>query len=423
MSTLGFISGLSWLVYGFKGRRMEAISCPHLVFWMQVQMHSNMPMCPLCRTPFDAESNLAPNLELRAAIKRAEAAATAARAAEECRIVATSNSHQIVKVTGDKGHKHKQRFMYDLPYPEETGPWIPVSIPPKGAKDFEGPEGGSIYGDMFPEPSSNLAIRAGPPEVNLWNVLSGFFAVISGRTAQREEFYSPGFSNSGPIHYTEGSGMARTYTTTWRGNLHRPSAPPLQLGSSDADVRAMRSTLEAEPPDWMPDSSALSCMLCGTGFRALTCGRHHCRFCGGIFCRSCSTGRCLLPVKFRERDPKRVCNTCWERLEPVQKILADRVSNAAQIALHDVTDFSCMRAWVNNPLGMSMEQEIFKATNTLRSYFQVMAFDWPSQPKIRLLFVSFQFHKKGRNRALMWSGFDLVLSVVMHYSVVGSSKR
>ncbi|CAM6090571.1 unnamed protein product [Calypogeia fissa] len=362
MEVLGTYGGPASLACGHNG----CLEC-----LQQVQMHSNMPVCPLCRTPFDADSNLAPNLELRAAIKRAEAAAIAARAAEELRTVAAGNSNQIVKVTGEKGHKHKQRFMYDLPYPEETGPWIPVSIPPKGAKDFEGPESGSIYGDIFPDPSSTLAVRVGPPEVNLWNVLSGFFALISGRTAQRDDYCSSGFPNVGVTQYNEGSGLTRTCTTTWRGNLHRPSAPPLQLGFSDADVRAMRSTLEAEPPDWIPDSSALSCMLCGTGFRAVTCGRHHCRFCGGIFCRSCSAGRCLLPAKFRERDPKRVCNTCWERLEPVQKILADRVSNASQIALHDVTDFSCMRAWVNNPLGMSMEQEIFKSTNTLRSYFQI----------------------------------------------------
>lgn len=342
---------------------------------LQVQMHSNMPVCPLCRTPFDGDINLAPNLDLRAALECAEQAAAAARAAEDRRMVAVYNSKQIVKPSRDKTTRsHQQRFIYDLPYPEETGPWIPVSIPPKGSKDFDGPDMGSIYGDVFPEPLMTVGVRQGAPDINLWNVLSGFLAIISGRGGtQSQNFHSQsGYSDSRTsTYYRESSGHGRSNSNSWSGNLHRPSAPPLLLGTNDSDVSLIRAILEAEPPDWMPDSSALSCMLCGAAFRAITCGRHHCRFCGGIFCRRCSSGRCLLPVKFRDRDPKRVCDTCWERLEPVQKNLADRVSNAAQIALHDVTDFSCMTAWINSPLGLSMEQEIFKATNALRSYLEV----------------------------------------------------
>lgn len=156
---------------------------------------------------------------------------------------------------------------------------------------------------------------------------------------------------------------------SWRLN-HAPSAPPLLLGPNE-ESRERRDVLNAEPPQWIADSAASACMQCCANFRAVSCGRHHCRFCGGIFCRRCSSGRCLLPVKFRERNPQRVCDVCWERLQPVQRILADRVSNAAQTATHDVTDMSCMRAWINNPLGLTMEDEIYKATNTLRSYFSV----------------------------------------------------
>lgn len=78
-----------------------------------------------------------------------------------------------------------------------------------------------------------------------------------------------------------------------------------------------------------------------------------------------------MPIRFRQREPQRVCDACYEKLEPVQRIIAERVSNASQRATHDVTDLSCMRSWVNSPLGLSMEQEIYKATNTIRSYAQI----------------------------------------------------
>lgn len=43
-----------------------------------------------------------------------------------------------------------------------------------------------------------------------------------------------------------------------------------------------------------------------------------------------------------------------------------------QVATHDVTDSTCMRGWLNSPVGLSMEQEIYKATNTVRAYYKVL---------------------------------------------------
>ncbi|KAH7446818.1 hypothetical protein KP509_01G077600 [Ceratopteris richardii] len=150
----------------------------------------------------------------------------------------------------------------------------------------------------------------------------------------------------------------------------RPTAPPLESCSRE-DAMVLRSILDSEPPQWVPDSACTECMQCNARFQVLTRGRHHCRFCGGIFCRACSKGKCLLPMKFREREPQRVCDTCYEKLEPLQDFLIQCVSNAAQIAIHDVTDLTCIRGWVNNPLGTSMEEEIYKATNILRMYSKI----------------------------------------------------
>jgi len=101
------------------------------------------------------------------------------------------------------------------------------------------------------------------------------------------------------------------------------------------------------------------------------CPRHHCRFCGGIFCGICSRGRSLLPERFRTSEPQRVCDVCWVRLESVQGLLIKKVSRAAQPATHDVTDLSTLRSWLNFPWAQSMEHEIYKATNTLRGFVKV----------------------------------------------------
>uniref|UniRef100_A0A7N2MXC1 Ysc84 actin-binding domain-containing protein n=1 Tax=Quercus lobata TaxID=97700 RepID=A0A7N2MXC1_QUELO len=50
-------------------------------------------------------------------------------------------------------------------------------------------------------------------------------------------------------------------------------------------------------------------------------------------------------------------------------------NNAVQVAKHDVIDWTCTRGWLNLPLGLSTEHEIYKASNTLRSYCQVARFN------------------------------------------------
>ena len=95
--------------------------------------------------------------------------------------------------------------------------------------------------------------------------------------------------------------------------------------------------LEAGPPRWLADSAATACMLCSVRLHPIMCSRHHCRFCGGIFCNECSKGRSLLPAKFRTGDPQRVCDVCFIRLDSVQSYLMDQVSHAAQFPTQDLT--------------------------------------------------------------------------------------
>ena len=165
-------------------------------------------------------------------------------------------------------------------------------------------------------------------------------------------------------------GSGKNGDTVLNSSVYIPSAPPL-LGANAVNYSDFKDVLEAEPPEWLPDSYTTVCMQCTAPFTALTRGRHHCRFCGGIFCRVCTKGRCLLPVKFRERNPQRVCDSCYDRLDPLQGILISSISNAVQAAKHDVLDWTCTRGWLNLPVGLSMEHEIYKASISLRSYVQV----------------------------------------------------
>ncbi|GAA0165861.1 non-motor actin binding protein [Lithospermum erythrorhizon] len=207
----------------------------------------------------------------------------------------------------------------------------------------------------------------GVAQVNLKNVLSGIVNILIGRNKDLGSSGKRRTPNSN-VSFLE---YAKDGNTFLHPSVYTPSAPPLPEANALNNYSAYKEVLQAEPPDWLPDSSSITCMQCEASFTAVTRGRHHCRFCGGIFCRACSKGRCLLPVKFRERSPQRVCDTCYDRLDPLQSVLMNTISNAAQTAKHDVMDWTSTRGWLNLPVGLSMEHEIYKAASTLRSYVKV----------------------------------------------------
>ncbi|XP_074584969.1 uncharacterized protein LOC141840800 [Curcuma longa] len=203
-------------------------------------------------------------------------------------------------------------------------------------------------------------------EVNLKNVLGGIVAILTGRNKNHGDLEPQKNSTSTTLFLgSEDSGGSFLHPS-----VYIPSAPPL-LEAEAVNYSAYRAVLEADPPEWLPDSHTSVCMQCALPFTALTRGRHHCRFCGHIFCKACSKGRCLLPVKFRQRDPQRVCDTCYDRLDPLQGLLINSISNAVQSAKHDVLDWTSARGWLNLPVGLSMEHDIYKAANTLKSYSQI----------------------------------------------------
>ncbi|XP_058100897.1 uncharacterized protein LOC131245439 isoform X1 [Magnolia sinica] len=259
----------------------------------------------------------------------------------------------------DAGDRKQGRyFYYDPPLYEETGIWIPVSVPPMSESDHEEwRQGFGCNGGFFPEEEMSWGQFVGEDkELTMWDVLIEMLLAARGKM---------GAISSGEL---QRHGMSFI-----SGALFEQAWKEMAQVLTEANFGNMKEILEREPPKWLADSAASSCMLCGVRFHPIMCSRHHCRFCGGIFCSECSRGRSLLPVKFRTGDPQRVCDVCYVRLESVQSDLRDQVSPAAQLPTHDLTDLSTLRSWVNFPWGQSMEYEIYKATNTIRGYNKVVS--------------------------------------------------
>ncbi|XP_021295048.1 uncharacterized protein LOC110424723 [Herrania umbratica] len=249
-------------------------------------------------------------------------------------------------------------FFYDSPLAEDTGVWIPVSVPPMLESDHEEwARGFHSNGGYFPEGDMGWGEFLGEEkELTMWDVIVEMILAARGKVNA----------------FTSGD-IQRCGISWLSSHLLEQAWQEMSQTLTEANMGSVKEILEAEPPRWLADSAASTCMLCGVRFHPIMCSRHHCRFCGGIFCGECSKGRSLLPEKFRVADPQRVCDVCCVRLESVQPYLMDQVSNAAQLPTHDLTDLSTLRSWVNFPWGQSMEHEIYKATNTIRGYITKVA--------------------------------------------------
>nr|XP_043627734.1 uncharacterized protein LOC122599303 [Erigeron canadensis] len=250
-----------------------------------------------------------------------------------------------------EGEKERPFFYYDPPLNEDTGVWIPVSVPPMSESQRE-------------EWNKGLCIRDNDldwdqfvgedKDLTMWDVVLDMLLAAQGKVRSIT------------------SGDSYAYQISWLSDqLLEHTWKEVSHNLTEVNADTIKELLEAEPPKWLADSAASYCMLCNVRFHPIICSRHHCRFCGGLFCNECSKGRSLLPAKFLKGNPQRVCDVCCVRLETVQPYLMDQVSRAAQVPAQDLTDLSTLRSWLNFPWGQTMEYEIYKAANTIRGYFKV----------------------------------------------------
>ncbi len=65
---------------------------------------------------------------------------------------------------------------------------------------------------------------------------------------------------------------------------------------------------------WVPDKAVTACKSCSLKFNMFLDRRHHCRYCGLVFCAKCSS-ECREIPKFGYYEPVRVCHGCCARLD------------------------------------------------------------------------------------------------------------
>ena len=67
--------------------------------------------------------------------------------------------------------------------------------------------------------------------------------------------------------------------------------------------------VEARREHWIPDDKVNKCESCNAGFSLLK-RKHHCRFCGHIFCDKCTSTKMELPEEMGYTTAERVCQKC-----------------------------------------------------------------------------------------------------------------
>jgi hypothetical protein len=92
------------------------------------------------------------------------------------------------------------------------------------------------------------------------------------------------------------------------------------------DGRRVRSILASNRIDsniCSPDlcRDAADCQRCGLVFTLLV-RRHHCRYCGQLFCRFCTTKKRLVPKYGYATAAVRVCDACESRLATAENLLS-----------------------------------------------------------------------------------------------------
>ncbi|KAM3212486.1 hypothetical protein ACQJBY_065499 [Aegilops geniculata] len=243
----------------------------------------------------------------------------------------------------------------DCPLRQQTGIWVPPSVPPMTKHDHEEWQKGFVSNaGYFIEDEYKWVMDEDIREMTMWDVFAEMAVAGKDKLLSVASYDFGRHSMSLVSHFLLQAALEDNSQTL-----------------AEASVGSEHALLETEPTKWLPDSAAPSCMLCGARFHPVICSRHHCRFCGGIFCGGCSKGRSLMPPKFGTSDPQRVCDVCGVRLECIQPYLMNQISRACQLPTKDLTDLSTLRSWLNLPWAPTMEYEIYKAANSIHGYCKV----------------------------------------------------
>ena len=174
---------------------------------------------------------------------------------------------------------------------------------------------------------------------------------------------SGGFGGGGgsAARPSQAAAPAAPFAGMMGGGGYRPAAHDASMGG-----------LRDRPPTWVPDASVTGCGApdCGTQFDTFE-RRHHCRYCGLVFCGKCTEATSLMPPQweggcgFSTRDPQRVCGQCRVELEPHQRKWIEQNCNANRTNALDLNDSTTR--YLNSPLRFTLGGEVRKAGYALKN--------------------------------------------------------
>ena len=184
-------------------------------------------------------------------------------------------------------------------------------------------------------------------------------------------FDAGGFDDFAPAASTEDFPRRRSTTESFP----RRGDQPRRTTSSRDDIVERRASeppapqIKERPPAWQPDAAVDQCPTCRSRFETFA-RRHHCRYCGGVFCYNCTQRSMLMPPQweglcgYATRDPQKVCASCASQVQPYQQQWID--SNSNQNKANHIDNDASTR-YLNSPLRFTLGGEVRKAGITLRN--------------------------------------------------------
>ncbi|GAB9475269.1 Sh3 domain-containing protein [Globisporangium polare] len=145
-----------------------------------------------------------------------------------------------------------------------------------------------------------------------------------------------------------------------------------------ASTAAAASTQQQMPTTvrWIPDAEVSLCFGCQLLFDWVR-RKHHCRYCGHVFCELCTSHRSLIRadqilsnperqyLSVNGHNPQRVCDPCYNVLLPVQAELRETMSNAVQ---ENEIEEAGPKRFLNSPYSFTLREEIRKAAYSVKNF-------------------------------------------------------
>jgi len=165
---------------------------------------------------------------------------------------------------------------------------------------------------------------------------------------------------------SKGNPSTTKFNKNYNGKSLTPAHKDAELAAKDFLVNGDRAISSRVRPRWVLDEESLTCGRCRLEFDWMN-RKHHCRYCGQIFCGACTSTKLLLPAEFGFNAPERVCDGCCTLLSASQSDLASGALHAQPTALELAPN--SLQRYMNLPCSLSLGREVQKAAYSVYNMF------------------------------------------------------